>query len=359
MNTHKIPFGLINGRMVSAGEVPRGLACGCICSECHGELVAKHPMKGRVKHFAHYRAHDCVGAYETSIHKTAKQLISESGVILVPELTATAFVFNDRYHVNVSKRKTIPSRLLAISDVQEEYREYSGIVPDIAAEIDGRLIFIEITVTHPTGAEKLERLKQLGHPTFEIKLSKLSEIPSKEELRDLVVNCPTNRQWLYNPRQAQLEDHVNSLAETELQRKVAEYELRQANYDAQKNKYRALSDSDKLRYDLKAMGVSWGQVSKVAGHNVSCAFAIKAPPETWQLSIYRRFIHNQTMGSSFNKDEVNKWVVERFELKISAKIRDAWKIAIYHYLQELVGLKVIVKEIGYGDYAVYEGDYPT
>lgn len=358
MQINKVPFGLLDGRMVSPAEVPQGLACGCVCAGCNGRLIARHPTKGRVKHFAHYQSVACAGAYETALHKAAKQLISESDFILVPELSASAYVYDLQYGESAEKSKTFPSKLLALNDVQEESRDYSGIVPDIVATIAGRTVFIEIAVTHPTGKEKLARLNALGHPAFEITLLKLPELPTKEELKELVLHSAKNRKWLFNPKQEELEEHVKDLAETELKRLIRVQQQKHTIYEEQREKYRALSDNEKLQYDLRGMGISWEKVSPLIGHQVKCAFSIKAALETWQLCIFRRFVHKRNYGTSFDKEDVYKWIAGRFEIKPTAKIREAPQIAIYYYLQVLMELRLIERGYSFGDYVVYGSGLP-
>lgn len=74
-----VPFGLdTNGRIQDVADVPRGLSCGCICSECRGPLVAK---KGEIKvhHFAHHDRRECRHAFEASLFQMAVELLSEPG----------------------------------------------------------------------------------------------------------------------------------------------------------------------------------------------------------------------------------------------------------------------------------------
>ena len=71
------------GRMVSVGQVPRGLRCNCICPSCGQELEAVQGNK-RIWHFRHAKQNsgmsECKHAYESAIHKAAKQLF-EDGIV--------------------------------------------------------------------------------------------------------------------------------------------------------------------------------------------------------------------------------------------------------------------------------------
>ena len=87
-----VPLGFdsATGKMFSAQDVVRGLACGCVCPECGLPLAAK---KGDVLtwHFAHASVFGgCSGAAESSLHKLAKQgeeqFLFEAKVVLQPLL---------------------------------------------------------------------------------------------------------------------------------------------------------------------------------------------------------------------------------------------------------------------------------
>src|SRR3954468_24894165 len=84
-----LPFGerIANGRMVSPDEVDNGLACGCVCPKCRRRLIAKHSDIVRY-HFAHESDSVCVGAFETSAHLLAKQIIADEGQVFTPEVVA-------------------------------------------------------------------------------------------------------------------------------------------------------------------------------------------------------------------------------------------------------------------------------
>jgi len=83
--THQIFAIDESGRLVSADEAQRGLACGCKCQICGDALLAK---QGNVRawHFAHQSNADCAGAAETLLHLAAKQVILVACAIHVPEV---------------------------------------------------------------------------------------------------------------------------------------------------------------------------------------------------------------------------------------------------------------------------------
>ena len=69
-NRHIIPFGKDRrGRLVTPVEVPRGLACRCICPACEDTLIARQGEKV-TWHFAH-RSHGGTECTQSVIHKGA------------------------------------------------------------------------------------------------------------------------------------------------------------------------------------------------------------------------------------------------------------------------------------------------
>ncbi len=77
----KLPFGLriSDPRYVNVESVPTGAKCGCLCPACNGPLVAKNAGRQKISHFAHKA--DCVGALETVLNETAKQIVRELGFV--------------------------------------------------------------------------------------------------------------------------------------------------------------------------------------------------------------------------------------------------------------------------------------
>lgn len=352
MTTQKIPFGLLNGRMVSPSDVPRGLACGCVCAECKGRLVAKHPTKNIVKHFSHHNSESCAGGFETALHKAAKQVILDNKEILLPELNASTYLTDIETRTHVEKQKTITPRMVKLDSVVDESRDYQGVIPDIVAIVRDKLLFIEIAVTHFVDQEKLEKLKTLGHATLEIDLSDSPRIPTMDDIKRLVIHTATNRKWLINSKQKELEERVHNDAKAELELGISAFKAKKIKEAQEIQRYKQLSDKDKFNEDLTAMRATPERVSRIAGHKVKCDFSILAPTKTWQLSIFRQFVYRQGGWNDFDTSDVYKWVSERFRLKLSDNFEDAPKIAIYYYLQTLVELKLIEKGYGRGSYVV-------
>ena len=71
----KIPYADLNGELVHVSQVERGLACGCVCVECGGTLIARKGEKTR-HHFAHHTLNrNCDG--ESLLHKLGKRILAD------------------------------------------------------------------------------------------------------------------------------------------------------------------------------------------------------------------------------------------------------------------------------------------
>jgi hypothetical protein len=79
-----IGYGMRDGKLLFIADVPRGLACRCVCARCGQTLVAK---KGptRQHHFAHLKVTSCHGAAESVLHLLAKELIADLDVLAIPQ----------------------------------------------------------------------------------------------------------------------------------------------------------------------------------------------------------------------------------------------------------------------------------
>ena len=68
-----------DNRLVHVDEVKTGAACECHCPRCNSPLDAKNGGTIREHHFAHAHGHTCEGAYESTLHLLAKQVVEEQG----------------------------------------------------------------------------------------------------------------------------------------------------------------------------------------------------------------------------------------------------------------------------------------
>jgi len=189
----ELPFGVAaDGRMVPVVMVERGLACNCRCPQCDRRLVAK---KGDIirHHFAHESDAQCSGAFESMLHRLAKQIVADHQTIRLPTLIG--------FHDGVPTLITEQSRDVPLTNVRLEVWQ-SGFRPDAIATMpdgDGDLV-IEVMVTHACEPQKLERLRARDVAAMEIDLSGYRSGVGESLLMDLVLS-KAHRIWLHHPRQ--------------------------------------------------------------------------------------------------------------------------------------------------------------
>ena len=139
-----LAYGLAaDGRLAHVAEVVRGLACGCRCPACGGDLVARRGEL-RAAHFAHHAAGECAGAWKTTLHLLAKEVLSASRSVLLPEAVAAFGGERDRI---------AGPTWFGYDSVREEV-DLTSVRPDVVVTGAGRDLLVEVAVTHFCDAEK-------------------------------------------------------------------------------------------------------------------------------------------------------------------------------------------------------------
>lgn len=336
----KIPFGLRDDRLFQPDEVSRGLACNCVCPGCGSKLVAHHGEK-RVKHFVHYST-ACLKGFESAIHKAAKQVLLHSKQILVPAIHASEFLFDRGSNVDVSEDKSIAERFIPIEDVEVE-KDMGSVVPDLVISGLGRKLFVEIAYTHFVDELKLSKLKALGIPTLEIDLSKLSEVPSMIELAHLVVEEPSNRLWVFNSKQDELKRRVSTVAKQKLTEAIAREKLRKEQYRQDAERYRNMSDDEKLAVELKKLGINRNKIPDFLGVFVKGCNSFSAQNLVWQTAIFANFVY-EAEYEQINVETICNWSYQFYKVKrtsLNPKIHSE-KIAVWYFLKHLEKLGFLV-----------------
>jgi hypothetical protein len=185
-------FGLDqSNRLLHVSEAVRGLACKCRCVVCDEPLIAR---QGAVRghHFAHASgAEPCDASHESLLHRYAKQVIQESGGLVVPidETMVTALglapsaepvVRISLPHIEVEK---------AIDDVRPDLLGYTE---------DGVAVAIEVAYSSFCGLLKVAQFEQLGLPALEIDLRAFTpDAFDAEAVRQAVIERTTGKTWLW------------------------------------------------------------------------------------------------------------------------------------------------------------------
>lgn len=219
---HELPFGVApDGRLVAVDAVPRGLGCRCRCPKCNRRLIARHGDV-LVHHFAHEADAGCKGAFESMVHRLAKQVIADVGEIVVPPLIAR---HGDRTQL------VSPARKLLVTEVRLEAWQ-QGFRPDVIARYGDRHLAIEMYVTHRCPPEKLTMIQTRGLATLEVDLS-AREVG--DDFAEQVIER-AKRRWLFNPRQIEVNAELGAKVRAEAERSRAADEERQSQQvrDAQR-----------------------------------------------------------------------------------------------------------------------------
>ena len=169
-----------NKNLVYIEDAGYGSKCECFCPHCGAPLDAKNGGSIREHHFAHSHGHECKGAYETMLHLLAKEIILESGTIMLPD----------------SDGRNNPSGLIKLHGVEiEKWDEENGFRPDLEGIMpNGERLLIEFLVSHKVDKKKHDTIVEKGIKCIEIDLN--WQDGTKESLRDFLVGSNKFRKWI-------------------------------------------------------------------------------------------------------------------------------------------------------------------
>jgi len=165
--TLKNPYGLLDGNVMTADVVERGLACRCMCPDCGERLIANHGTGIKQPYFSHESGAECEAAYETALHLLAKEVLAEERRILLPPLKVTVdqqVLAAARRNLQLLKSRMVPVpddvQELAISETQVvpagHYQRFDkvhvevfleAVVPDVVMQVGDRTLLVEMGAT--------------------------------------------------------------------------------------------------------------------------------------------------------------------------------------------------------------------
>ncbi len=194
-------WGLKDGDIVHIDNVENGLSCKCFCPDCGTELVAYNRLGNKRKnHFQHKSIVNCKNSYETALHYLAKQIISETKSLIVPDIKFNLSSLAQSYsgiEYNHSKQKR--KKLLQFDKVEiEKQAEYFR--PDLKCFIGDKVLFVEIAVTHFVDKLKLDKIIEHNKPLLEIDLSSFSRDVHREKLTEILQGNIKYMKWIHNPK---------------------------------------------------------------------------------------------------------------------------------------------------------------
>ena len=171
------------GALVHVDDVAKGAKCACHCPQCNATLYAKNAGIYREHHFAHAHGYECEGAYESSLHLLAKEILQETGRIMLPEPTGDQF----------------PSGPVRIRNVEiEKWDARYGIRPDAEGIMDnGERLLIEFYFSHKVDGKKRQIIADNHLKCIEIDIN--YQALSKKELKEFLTNSDRDRKWVSSP----------------------------------------------------------------------------------------------------------------------------------------------------------------
>jgi hypothetical protein len=185
-------FGLDqSNRLIFVSEASRGLACQCKCVVCLEPLIARQGAV-REHHFAHVSGKEpCEASHESLLHRYAKQVIHESGGLIVP------------LDFEVAKAVGVDSALVPVTRLPlprlELEKALEGIRPDLLGYTDqGVAVAIEIAYSSFCDVLKIDQFAQLNLPALEIDLREFTpSVFEPNEVRTAVLQRIDGKAWLW------------------------------------------------------------------------------------------------------------------------------------------------------------------
>lgn len=164
----------------------KGGSIGSRCIECGGPTSARfHP--DREWHFMHHPRQPCLGEAATDLHERVAEIVMRASVLGRPI--------------------ACPGEIsLSVSQACAEL-SHGRIRPDVTIMLDdknddrmGRMVWIEITYTHPTGPVKRQILEREGVPTLEIDVQSLYGRDIEDiDLERIVLEEINRKSWIVDP----------------------------------------------------------------------------------------------------------------------------------------------------------------
>ena len=192
--------------MWCAQDVATGAACGCTCPGCSRALVACNRGEVQQPHFRHRTALACPGAFESAVHRMAKQILVEAQHVQLPEWAGTRAMPSppkamDVHGITWAGRYVFRAARLAALLHAEVERAIGGIRPDVLAHDAEGALLLEVRVTHRVERAKREVVQARRYRMVEIDLSRVTfeDVVDPHRFTDLVLYEAKNRHWISLP----------------------------------------------------------------------------------------------------------------------------------------------------------------
>jgi hypothetical protein len=328
---------------------------------CQQPLVAKNHGKKIRPHFAHHVDRACEGAFESSIHRRAKELIVDKSVLMLPAWDGDEGMPNppsaadDDGRLHQGRRLNFPSTMIALTEARAEVQRGDYRPDVVATDLMGDLL-IEIRVTHAVGDQKTRNVQSDGHRMMEIDLSKITADQAEDPdlFEHLVLNTASNRIWISQPTAAaawresrdELKESVRARNLVIAARRSRDRKLREEN-DAQKQAraarkeryrlecrepyqaalaalndkisrsvieatYRRLLERDRSSADKALDWVTEESARSYLRVAPELGWVYQAHPYLWQAGAYLRFIEGKSPGQTFEQAALGRWIRDTY-----------------------------------------------
>lgn len=193
-------------------EVQTGKACGCVCLDCGGIVYAKNKGK-RAHHFQHAADTHCSG--EGVLHRVAKELvalIARTEGILLPESLGVIEREGLRGDIVLHEWR-VPSQVFMAAESELESQHWRHVIPDVLlTDAAGRLLVVEVAVTHFKGESEADFYRQQKVDAVEIDLSGVSWRSTRQDLIDRLKGKVPYR-WIFRGDALEVAERVGREAE--------------------------------------------------------------------------------------------------------------------------------------------------
>lgn len=200
---HHTPWASKDGIVKSIVEVSNGKACGCTCLVCGSALIAAKNGKIRQPHFRHKSVAECTTSPETFLHYAAKEILERNKRMMLPPcrmlVTSKSISFSDG-KANYTAKNARENINIEFDSIVSE-KKFSDYIPDLIAHFCGKILVIEIVVTHDIDDDKMRKIEASeADAAIRIYLGDLDRATTAQELEQIILTPSWRTTWVMNKK---------------------------------------------------------------------------------------------------------------------------------------------------------------
>lgn len=232
-----IPFAIDKdtNQMVAVEDVPRGLACNCICPSCKLALSSRQGKKKRW-HFAHANqpasegSTACDVSFGVSVRLMLRQLIQSGMSLATPAMT---YHWNHDYPNQPVIDIAVTSNAVCTLEEVDVAQQFSNTTVDIKASVAGIPLIIYCTYENRRAPQQLTEPDETPCAVLEFQLDTLEgdfELHHgryRERLLRYLHHDIGGKRWLYHPRLPKLIDAKRKELEKQHRETLAQQQKQQ------------------------------------------------------------------------------------------------------------------------------------